>query len=146
MVELRFLAFVISRMAVGTIAGTVFAAIDIIFWRPLDVIGDDEIEPAIFVVVKPSGAGGPATFIGDSGFGGDVGERAVAIVAIEDAAAVSGHVDVREAVIVEVTDGDALAVMSFARESGFFGDIGEGAVAIVVVQRGAQRMRRLVNI
>src|SRR6266404_6711127 len=133
-------------MAVGAVAGAVLAAPNIIFRRPLDVIGDDEIEPAIFVIVKPAGAGGPAAFVGDPGFCSDVGEGAVAVVVIEDAAAVPGYVDVGIIVIVEVTDGYALAIMSFASESSFSGDIGEGTVAIVVVQRGAKRIGRLVNV
>src|ERR1700730_11115969 len=57
MVELGLLPFVVAGMAVGTIARPAFAAPDIILRRPLDIVGDDEIEPTVLVIVKPSCTG-----------------------------------------------------------------------------------------
>src|SRR4029077_14992264 len=51
-IELGLLPLVVSGMAVGAVAGAMLAAVEIIFGRPLDVVGDHQIEPAIFVVVK----------------------------------------------------------------------------------------------
>src|SRR5713101_3531987 len=124
-------------MAVGTIAGAMLAAVEIILGRPLDVVGDHEIEPAVFVVVKPSCAGGPAALVGDTGLGGDIGEGAIAIVVVENGAAVAGDVDVRVAIVVEVTDGHALAVMPFAADPRFFGDVAERTITVVVIQGAA---------
>ncbi len=121
-------------MTVGTVAGAVFAAPNIIFRAPLNVIRDYEIEPAVFIVVKPSGAGGPAAFVGDASLCGRVGKGAVAVVVIKDGAAVAGDVEIGVAVVVVVADGDALAVMSFAADAGLFGDVGKCAIAIIVVQ------------
>ena len=64
---------------------------------------------------------------------GYVGKGAVAIVVEETALADAGDEDVGEAVIVVVSDCHAHAV-EFKVESGGFGDIGEGAVAIVAVE------------
>src|SRR5206468_9618293 len=57
MVELNFLTFVISRMAVRAVAWAMLTAPEIIFGRPFDVVGDHEIEIAILVVVDPRSAG-----------------------------------------------------------------------------------------
>src|SRR5947208_2206446 len=40
-------------MAVGAIAGAVLSAPHIVFGTPLYVIGDNEIEPPVFVVIEP---------------------------------------------------------------------------------------------
>src|SRR5712664_2136484 len=73
-------------MAVRTVAGAMFATVKIILGGPLDVIGDHQIEPAIFVVVKPSSTGGPSAFISDAGSCGDISEGAVAVVVVQGGA------------------------------------------------------------
>src|SRR6267154_4911655 len=146
MVELGFLPFVIPWMAVRAITRAMFAAPDIIFRRPFDVVGDEQIQPAILVVVEPSGTGRPSAQVGDSGFFGDVGKGPIAIVVIKDGAAVTRDVNIWEAVVVVVADGNTLAVMSFSAESGFFGYVRKCAITIAMVKRGAQRLGRLVDI
>ena len=119
-VELGFLSLVIVGIAVRAIAGAAFAAPEICFRRPFDVIGDNEIEPAVLVVIKPARAGGPSAFIGDAGFGGDVGESSVTVVVVENRAAVAGDVEIGVAVVVVIADGNALAVMSLRRRRRLF--------------------------
>ena len=60
--------------------------------------------------------------------------------------AIAGHVQIGIAVVIEIADRHALAVVAFAADAGFLGHIGERSVAIVVVERGAQGMRRLVDV
>ena len=67
---------------------------------------------------------------GDSGLRGDVGEGAIAIVAVEDVLAVIGDEEIVAAVVVVVADADALSPAGVT-EAGFGGDVGEGSVAIV---------------
>jgi hypothetical protein len=62
-------------------------AIEVGFDGPLNVIGDDEIELAVFVVVHPGGAGAEFFLTEEAGFLGDVGEGAVAVVVEEMALA-----------------------------------------------------------
>src|SRR5208282_923568 len=114
MVELCFLTFVVVRIAVRTITGAAFSAPEVGLGSPLDIISDNEIEPAIFVVVKPSCTGGPSAFIGYTGFSGNVRESSIAVVVVENRAAVAGDVQIGVTVIVVVPDGDTLAVMSGA--------------------------------
>src|SRR2546430_16974207 len=65
---------------------------------------------------------------------GDVGERAVAAVAIQlTPAEHAGHEQVEETVLVVVEDGDVTGPAA-ASETGAVGLVGEGSVAIVVVQ------------
>ena len=64
---------------------------------------------------------------------GDVGESAIAVVAIEDVLAVIRDEDVFVAVIVVIADGDGLGPAG-ADEAGFFRHVTECAVAIVFVE------------
>src|SRR5690348_5285282 len=111
------------------------AAPDVVFGRPIDVIQDDQVQPAVFVVVEPAGAGGPAAFIGNSRLCGDVAKRSVAIVMVQNGASVAGDVKIRIAVVVVIRDRDSLAVMPFPAYAGLLRHVGEGAVSVVVVQR-----------
>ena len=51
----------------------------------------------------------------DAGSFGDVGESAIAIVAIERIRAIVGHVNIDVAIVVEITDGAAHAVAGIAQ-------------------------------
>src|SRR6266550_4447280 len=95
---------------------------------------------------NPAGARGPLAFVGDTGFESDVGKRSIAIVVIKDCAAVAGDVQIRIAVIVVVADGDSLTIVALTADAGFFRHVGKRSVTIVVVKRGTQRTRRLVNV
>ena len=65
---------------------------------------------------------------------------------VEDGAAVSGHVEVGVAVVVEITDGDALAVKSFGADAGLFRHFGKRPVSVVAVKRGMQGPRGLIDV
>ena len=69
-------------MTIGAVAGLLLAAVAIRSEAPFDVARDEQIEPAVVVVVEEAGAGAPAA-CRDAGALRHVGERAVAIVAIE---------------------------------------------------------------
>ena len=104
------------------------------FQVEVDVVGDEEIEMAVFVVVDPGAAGVPARFgagLEEAGAFGDVGEGAVAIVVIENVLAVVGDEEIVVAVVVVVADAAGLSPAGADVEAGTFGDIGEGAVAII---------------
>src|SRR5438552_610655 len=133
-------------MAVRAVARPAFTAPDVIFRRPFDVVGNQQIKKAVLVVVEPSGAGRPSAFVGYAGFGSDVGKGSVAVIVVKDGAVVSGYVEIGIAVIVEVSDGNTLAVMPRATHAVFFGDIGKGSVTVVMVEGAAQRMGRFVNV
>ena len=70
---------------------------------------------------------------GDAGLRGDIGETAVAEVAIEDVALHAGDEDIGEAVVVEVADGDRHRI-AFAGQPGLGGDVGKRQVAVVAKQ------------
>ncbi len=76
----------------------------------VDVVGDDEIEFAVAVVVDEGAAGAPFfAGAGDSGLLGYLFEGAVALVVEEAVFAVAGDVEVVEAVVVVVADAGSLA-------------------------------------
>src|SRR5208282_1539631 len=99
---------------------------------------------AVVVVIEPHGARTPAG-AGDAGPFGHICECAIAIVAIKNVAAELRDTEVGESVAVVITDGDAHAV-SAACHSSLFRYVGEGAVAIVPVERIAERARRRIKI
>ena len=105
----------------------------------VDETTDEQIESAVIVIIEPDRAGSPSG-------GGDpcllryISEGAVTVVAVENAAPILGHVQVREAIGVVIADGDAHAITTTSN-TGRFGDIGEGTVAVIAVERVAQRLR-----
>ena len=110
----------------------------------IDEAADEQIEPAIIVVVEPDGAGSPSR-CGDACFCCDIGKRTIPVVVIKDAVWILRKVDVRKAIAIVVADGNSHAI-GIARYTGFLRDIGERAIAIIVVQRITQRLRRLIEI
>ena len=96
---------------------------------PVHVARDEEVEPAVVVVVQESGAGAPLSR-SHSGDFRHVDERAVPVVTIERVSAVVGDVDVCEAVVVVVADRDAHAVvvLRHAGETGLLRHVGKRAL------------------
>src|SRR6266576_5294039 len=144
--ELDALPLVVSRMAVGAISRSPFAAPEIILGTPLNVVRHDQIKPPVFVVIEPPRAGRPSSLISNTSLCRNVGESAVPIVVVKDPAPVSRDVKIGIAVVVKVANSNALAVVTFTADAGFFRDIGEGSIAVVVIKRTANRMRWLVEI
>jgi hypothetical protein len=97
----------------------------------VDVVGNEEVEIAVAVVVEEGATCIPTSFrLQQTGFRSDVGEGAVAVIAIENVLAVVADDEVVPAVVVVVADTTALTPAA-AGKAGFGSDIGEGAVAIV---------------
>ena len=114
----------------------------------IDETADEQIEPAVVVEIEPDGAGGPVileNFGAQPGVLAHVGEGAVAVVAVEDGAAVGGDEQIGEAVVIVIAHGHAHAEGA-SGDAGFFCDVGEGAVAIVFVKRVADGARGLEEI
>ena len=104
----------------------------------VDVVGDEEVEVAVFVVVEEGAAGVVASQAGfgaggDAGFSGHINEFAVAEVLPEGTVAPVGDEEIVEAVIVEIANA-AAATPPGASDAGFAGDVGKSAVAIVFVE------------
>src|SRR5205085_3220459 len=133
-VKLGLLPFVIAGMAVGSVSGAVFAAPDVVLGRPLDVIRDDQIQPAVLVIIKPSCTGRPPPSIGNTALRRNISERPVAVIVVEDGASITGHIQVGVAVIIEVRNRNTLAVMSFTTNAGFVSDVSESSIAIIAVK------------
>src|SRR3989441_4273970 len=100
----------------------------------------DDVEIAVEVVIgggdAHAGLGLAVGREGAAGFDGDIGERAVPFVLIERAGLrVVGDVNVGPAVVVEIGGEDAEAESAVGlQDAGGFGDVGEGAVAVVVIE------------
>src|SRR5262249_30615013 len=105
----------------------------------IDVVGREEIEAAVAIVVDEGAAGVPArTRLGETRRARDVGEAAVALVVIQAVLPVVGHEEIVAAVVVVVADAGALSP-SARGESGAIGDVLERAAAAIakeMVRRG----------
>ena len=98
----------------------------------LQVVRDEEVEPAVTVVVEERGAASPLAVV-DSGPRGHVGERAVTVVVVEDARAVGRDVEIAVAVVVVVAHRQAHATTHPA-DAGLLRHVGEGSVAVIPVE------------
>src|SRR5439155_1961703 len=95
---------------------------------------DEQIQKAVVVVIGPRGARAPSTGA-HTGLFGEIGERAVAVVAKKNITAVEGEIEVGKAVVVVVAHGDALAPAA-STDTGLPGDVAERPVAVAVIQVG----------
>ncbi len=75
----------------------------------------------------------PLVFVHQAGFFGDIGKRTIAVVSVQDILPPIGHEHIVEAVVIEVTYTHGRRPTR-ADEPRLFGDVGECAVAIVLVQ------------
>ena len=129
-----------ARNAVVALSGASIAAELVRSLIELDEPADKQIEAPVIVIVEPKGAGSPSRR-DDARLQRDVGKCAIAVVAIKDTAVVAGYEKVGIAVAVVVPDSDAHTVTCVAY-SGFYGHVSEGSVAVVPIERVAQRCGR----
>ena len=123
----------------AVLAGLVLAELGQMREIDLHVAADEQIEPPVAIVVGEAAARRPSSDR-DAGLLGDVGERAVAIVAIQMVAAERGHVEILPAVAVHVRRADAHAPARVA-DAGLVGDVLESSVAEIAIERAARRVR-----
>ena len=64
---------------------------------------------------------------------------------VQDASAILSDVNIREAIAIVVAHGHSLAIAA-AGYPGFFSDVGESAVAVISIERVAQRRTWVVEI
>src|ERR1019366_9227381 len=109
------------------------------------VIGDKKIQVPVAVVVEERSPGTPANFrIEQPRFFRDVAKRSIAHVAVKLVLAIVGAEEIFKAVVVVVPDRDGVGP-SHRLQSRLFGDIGEGAVSIVLVEPVGGSSRGSVN-
>ena len=56
-IKLGLLSSVISGMAIRAVTGLALTTPNIVLRCPLDIVGDEQVEPTVLVIVKPSCAG-----------------------------------------------------------------------------------------
>src|SRR5271154_4291814 len=89
---------------------------------------------AVAIVIDPRASCAPAhVFFVQAGLFRDVGKSAVAVVAKQNIVAPEAAEKIVPAVVVVIADADA-GLPAGARETGFFGDVGKRAVAIIFVE------------
>ncbi len=102
----------------------------------VDIVGDEQVIPAVGIVVAEGRTGCPQRVAAQAGAFCHIGEGAVAIVAIEHHAGEAGDQQVGPSIVVEVSDGRAHGPAGGA-DAGLVSHVGESAVVIVVEERTA---------
>src|SRR5215472_3656549 len=115
--------------AVGVVAGS-----GGIFKRKPNVIGNEEIQVSVAVVVYEAAAGSKSWLIvPKAGRLGHIGERSVAVIAVQAVLSKIGAKYVVKAVVVIVSDRDSTCP-SEPVQTRFLRDIGECPVPVILVQ------------
>src|SRR5437016_11061704 len=103
----------------------------------IDIVGDEQIELAVAIVVDKCTAGVPALAVtAHARFLGHIGERAIAIVVIKNILAEIADEEIFEAVVVVVTNANALSPAGVGY-AGLHGNVCECSVTIIL-----EKMRR----
>src|SRR5471030_3306859 len=121
------------------LAGRVFPGFGSLGQIQVNVVGHEQIEPPIAIVVYERTTG-PVSHSGDGQvrFGGGVGELSVAQVFVKAVIAVVGHQQIGLAVVVIVAHADALRP-AFDGEAGFAPHLPELPMAVVVIKLQSAR-------
>src|SRR5437667_9654309 len=103
----------------------------------IDVVGDEQIEFAVAIVVDKRAASVPTLAVpAHPGFVGHISERAIAVIVVKHVLAKIGDEEIFEAVVVVVTNADALSPAGVGYAS-LQSNVGECAVSIIL-----EKMRR----
>jgi len=111
----------------------------------VDIVRHHQVDESVPIVVGKGCPCGPAT-VGHACCFGYIGERAIAVVAIQNIAAVAGDVHVWPAVIVVIRHCSAHGITR-RTYAGLVRDVGERAVVVVMVERatGFLSLQRLFD-
>ena len=111
------------------------AAKDIMGGVPIEIPGDKEIQLAVVIVIEESRGRGPAAGC-DACMRSYIRKCAVAVVVVQDVAAVAGDIEIGKAVVVVIAGGHAHPVVGFAgpRKPRLGSDVGEGAIPILAIE------------
>src|SRR5579864_90557 len=97
---------------------------------------------AVAVVIHKGASRSPSlVFELQTGFLGDIRKRTIDVVPVQDVLAPVGHEQIVETIVIEVTDAYCRRPTR-ADETRLFGDVGKGAVTIVLVQPVGAAVRR----
>ena len=124
-------------MAIGAQLG-IRAAERVLIHFPFAIVGDEQVQKPIVVVVHPGSRDGPHLLAikntaAHTRFVGDVGEGAIVVVVEQLVLTCVNHVDIGPPIVIVIPDSHAHAI-AFAGHTCFFSHIGEGAIVVVVVQ------------
>ena len=98
----------------------------------LGELTDEQIKPAIIVIVEPTCASAPSGSR-NAGLLSYVCKRPIAIIAVENVATELGNVQVGKAIAVVVTNGYSHSIAT-PRNSCFLSDVCKCAVAIIAIE------------
>ena len=108
----------------------------------LEIIADEKIEVTVPVVVEEGTACAPTNLrLVKAGFVGDIGKRAISVVAEKNVVSPEAAKQIVPSIIVVIAYADA-GLPTGTRQSRFFGDVGKRAIAVVLVQMRGRRFSR----
>src|SRR5262249_34594680 len=127
-------AFVVIRMTIRPIARSVFSADAVGLEAPIEIASHEKIKLAIVIVVKKSCACAP-TARANSRLLSHISEGAIAIVVIQDIAAISGDINILKAVVVIISNRNSHAVIAFTYsvETGALGHVSKRSIRVLMI-------------
>src|ERR1700730_11276054 len=126
------------------LAGASFAELRQIIHIEIYIIGHEEIELAIVVIIDESGAGRP-TRIADASFLRNVAEGAVAIVSEQMVWSQAGHVDIVPAIVIVIANRYSHPP-SDVTDPGLVRYLGKRSVAVVVIKSAPRLLLRFHHV
>ena len=101
-------------------------------WIVIEVVDDDEVEPAVAIVVQEAAGCAPSRLL-DAARASDLVESPIPPIAEEAAAAVLGDVNVHPAIVIDVADRDPHAVAPHVQPAARAG-VAERAVGVLTIE------------
>src|SRR5208283_1203460 len=104
----------------------------------LEIVGDEEVEVAVAVVVEKGATGAPTEGTSETAYCGLVPKRPVTLVVPQRVVAPGGDEEIDVAVVVDIAGADALAPVGVG-DAGFGSDVLEAQAAQVVIKEVGRR-------
>src|SRR6266566_4449369 len=130
--------------AVGSLARLEVLTVLVLRFAGVAKTAYKEVEPAVIIVIKPDRTRSP-TVRRHTGPLCDIREGAIAVVVVQNAALILGHIQIGPAITVVIANSYAHSIPT-SGDAGLLGHVRESSVAIVLVQGVAQRRLRIVEV
>src|SRR5580692_1374501 len=115
------------------------AAEHIVLGRPLHVVADEQVKPAVTVKIKPQRGRAQGLPVAESAGVGNVGESSLPAIFEQPVLSDTRNQDVGKTVVVVIAHGDAHSVHLYI-ETGLVGYVGKSTVVVIVVEPKRRRL------
>ena len=116
------------------------------FRSKVEIVCHHQVQSAVMVVIKPGSARAPSPLVRHSRLGRHIAEGPIAIVVVQDGLSEADDVEVGKPIVIVVTNRDPHPENAGRRHACLGGDVCKRPIAVVAIQRSAQRTLRLIHL